>query len=708
MKIKQLKRSFFLLIGLVGLTLTGCNEKIYATDWTSDAEGHWHACLSHDDEDKKDCATHTYGDWEVVTEASETSLGKKKQVCSVCEYTHYEDITMLEHTHKYSTDWSSNETKHWHASTCGHEVISDEADHTFGKWVETLAPTEEAVGSRKKVCSVCNYESVEEVAKLPHTHKFEYVDGVEPTCVLPGITAHYHCNKCNEDYLDERGIVLIENVILPPTGQHNMQNGVCSTCGETVNGITYIEVKDAEEKVIGYEVKEVTNKDYFYIVVPKLYNDLPIVSIGDNAFIDCTKAVKIEVPDTVTSIGTGALKNCKSIESFKIPNGVTTIKSSTFEHCEFLNAVDIPTSVVTIMNAFNYCYNLSSFVIPKNVTKLGKFVFSFTNLNSISVEEGNTKFDSRDNCNAVIQTADNTLLIGTTTTTIPDTVTSIGTSAFKGNSLLSTITIPSTIKTISNTAFSDCTSLKSISIPEGVTTIGFEAFAMCTKLTSFTLPSSVTSLGSGILYGCKNILSLNVDLNNEIYSSLNNNNAIVELSTLTLVQGIAMTNIDNPYIRRIGDYAFAGINNINTFACSLYIDTIGNYAFYNCTNLKSISYSISLTSIGDYAFQGCTSLASIDLPSNLETIGSYAFQGCTSLNYVLLRNIYNDLTKLGNGIFTDCTLLKVIYYIGETPSNEFNALFPEITIIYYSKTQPTDDGYYWYFNSDNKPTYWSV
>src|SRR5574344_1433346 len=107
MKTNQLKRSFFLLIGLFSLTLTGCNEKIYSTDWTSDSEGHWHALLSHDDDgEKKDYATHTFGDWIIVNEASESSLGKKKQVCSICEYTHFEDIAKLEHTHKFSTEWS--------------------------------------------------------------------------------------------------------------------------------------------------------------------------------------------------------------------------------------------------------------------------------------------------------------------------------------------------------------------------------------------------------------------------------------------------------------------------------------------------------------------------------------------------------------------------------------------------------------------------
>lgn len=703
------KRFKSILLILTGLALAGCNEKIYSTDWTSDSEGHWHALLSQDEGgEKKDYAAHTYGDWEVVSEASETTLGKKKQVCTVCEYTHIEDIAMLEHTHKYSTDWSSNETQHWHESTCGHDVKGNQEDHIFGEWIETLPATEETVGSHKKICSVCDYEVVEDIAVLPHTHNFHKVAGVEPTCNLSGIVEHYVCEKCGKTYRDDKGIVLITDTYIPATGQHNMVDGVCTTCGETTSSISYSPVLNMENATVAYRVTGISNKAFLNIVVPKFYNHLPVISIEENAFMDCSTAIRIEVPASITSIGAGAFKNCKALETFEIPDGITIINKNTFDHCGSLRSVDVPPSVVSIEKAFNYCTNLSNFVIPKSVTNIEESAFSFANLCSISVEEGNKVFDSRNNCNAVIKSATNELIIGTVNTVIPTDVISIGNAAYKGNILLKTITIPTNIKKIRSGSFSDCFSLESISLSNGLTSIGFQAFARCISLTSFTLPSSVDSLDVGILFGCDNIVTLNVDENNITYSSLDNNNVIVNISTLTLVQGISTSNIDNPYIKIIGNYAFAGFKSLKTFTCSHYVNSIGKFAFGGCINLKTATFGLTLTTIDMYAFYSCPLLTSIDLPSCITKIGTHAFSACSALNFVLFRSIFSDFSQLGSGIFEDCGSLKMIFYRGETPSDGFNALFPNITILYYSKTQPTNEGNYWKFNADNEPSIWSA
>ena len=85
-----------------------------------------------------------------------------------------EVIEKLAHTHKFATEWTSDETNHWHASICGHaKEVSGKAAHTFGDWTTTKEATEEAEGSKERTCSVCGYKATEVIEKLPHTHKFE-------------------------------------------------------------------------------------------------------------------------------------------------------------------------------------------------------------------------------------------------------------------------------------------------------------------------------------------------------------------------------------------------------------------------------------------------------------------------------------------------------------------------------------------------------
>ena len=146
------------------------------------------------------------------------------------------------------------------------------------------------------------------------------------------------------------------------------------------------------------------------------------------AFSDCSGLTSVTIPNSVTSIGWGAFVGCYGLTSVTIPNSVTSIGQSAFEGCSGLTSITIPNSVTSIgINAFRSC----------------------TNLTSITVESGNTNYDSRDNCNAIIETASNTLIAGCKNTRIPNSVTSIG-----------------------DLAFSDCTGLTSVTIPNSVTTIG--------------------------------------------------------------------------------------------------------------------------------------------------------------------------------------------------------------------------------------------
>ena len=124
------------------------------------------------------------------------------------------------------------------------------------------------------------------------------------------------------------------------------------------------------------------------------------------------------------------------------------------------------------------------------------------------MEEGNTAYDSRENCNAIIETASNTLVAGCMNTTIPNSVTAIGDGAFLGRTGLASISIPASVTTIGNRAFYGCTSLTSINIPSSVTTIGYKAFLDCTGLKSISIPASVTAIGDYAFLGCTGLTNI--------------------------------------------------------------------------------------------------------------------------------------------------------------------------------------------------------
>ena len=185
---------------------------------------------------------------------------------------------------------------------------------------------------------------------------------------------------------------------------------------------------------------EVTSKPDRYkddVIIPETvrYNETiyNVNTIGWAAFNNCSGLTSVTIPNSVTFIDNGAFYGCSGLTSVTIGSSVTSIGEWAFSGCIGLTSVKIPNSVTEIGDyAFQSCTSLTSITIPSSVTSIGKYsFFDCSGLKSIAVENGNPVYDSRESCKALIKTSDNELILGCMNSTIPNSVTKIGQSAFK-------------------------------------------------------------------------------------------------------------------------------------------------------------------------------------------------------------------------------------------------------------------------------------
>ena len=477
------------------------------------------------------------------------------------------------------------------------------------------------------IATICLFTSCKKECKH---QSIEWVIDKQATCTEEGIE-HEECTKCHEKF-DIKEIKKLKHIC--------NDEGICTICGNKVatSGLIY---KLNEDKK-SYYVSEYIGID-IDIIIPAKYDGLYVTSIGDSAFSNFIGLTSIEIPNSVTSIKYGAFSGCIGLTSIEIPDSVTTIESFAFSGCIGLTRVEIPDSV-TIIGAFAFsgCTGLTSIEIPNSVMSIRYFAFSgctgltsleipasviniedsafsgCQNLTSIIVDKKNQKYDSRNDCNAIIDTQTNALIMGCKNTIIPEDIKSIGVDAFY-----------------------KCTGLTSIEIPNSVMSIRYFAFSGCTGLTSLEIPASVINIEDSAFSGCQNLTSIIVDKKNQKYDSRNDCNAIIDTQTNALIMGCKNTIIPED------------------------IKSIGVDAFYKCTGLTSIKIPDSVTSIGNSAFSGCTSLKSIEIPNSVTSIGDSAFRGCINLTSIIIPN---SVTSMGDEVFNMCKAITVYCEMLEKPS----------------------------------------
>ena len=300
-------------------------------------------------------------------------------------------------------------------------------------------------------------------------------------------------------------------------------------------------------------------------------------------------------------------------------------------------AVELAEGITKIpYHAFYKCSQLTTVEIPASVTEMGENdVFEgCKNLTSITVADGNTSFTVED---GILYNADKTAVL-------------ICPPGKSGD-----VTLPNTVTRIAGSAFKGCAKLTGVTLHEGISSIENVVFDGCNGLTTLTLPASLTSLGNGAFDNCAGLTSLNVADENGRFSSEDGvlyNKAKTELLLYPMARPDESLVVPNS-VTSIADNAFKGARYLQTVTAGD-LTSIESSAFMNCESLTSFSAK-SLGEVKLQAFYQCANLETFTLEdeNSLKTIGNNAFSRCSSLTAAPLAGA----TSIGNGAFQNCMAL---------------------------------------------------
>ena len=406
-----------------------------------------------------------------------------------------------------------------------------------------------------------------------------------------------------------------------------------------------------------------------------------ITKLGSSTFNMCKKLEKVTFPSTLKTIGHNAFDQCDFSAGITLPEGLETIEGYAFDACS-LPSITLPSSLKTLgEDAFSNNF-IKSVIIPKSVETIAGTVFFGSNpMEKITVEEGNPKYDSRDNCNAIIETSTNILIEGSNCTVIPKTVTRIANYAFSCCHQLQEITIPESIESLGNGAFSRCEKLKSITF-EGTTppTLGEDVFSGVASDCMIKVPR--TAYEAYISTENWSALSENIMASGQ-RAEYNSDGTIVKLfydGKPTTEEGWHNVYLEDNFRCSSGGKLIDDIYNVLKISfpakgiTSIEFDeSMKNYhptsCYYmfnemtNLENIKGLEY-LNTETVTDMAFMfnACTKLETLDLSGfdtkNVTTMNSM-FGVCENLKHIIVSDKFTTDNLNGtNDMFVNNNYLK--------------------------------------------------
>ena len=395
------------------------------------------------------------------------------------------------------------------------------------------------------------------------------------------------------------------------------------------------------------------------------------VGIGSTAFRGCKKLTQLILPDSVKIIGSGAFLECESLISVVIGSGVETLGTQAFYKCEklftvilgsydFENQTLIESCLKTISPyAFMGCSSLSEIEIPETVTQIGTYAFRDTKLYNSAV--GGVVY------------ADNWLVDCNNDRVAPNVVVREGTVAIADYAFyqcedLQTVTISDSVETIGEAAFYGCTGLVRAELPSGLKRIEDYTFYNCFNLNAVSFPEGLAEIGRSAFYQCK-LLRYEIE-EGELVSVLTFPDSLKTIGDYAFfscgylmepeegasdeaqaqMYGFEEIRFGNG-VTNIGYCAFYQFISLKRVDLGAKLETIGEKAFYRCDRLEEVTGGGSVRSIGQRAFYQCVSLNRMTIPDAVAEIADYAFYGCKSLTEV---SFGQSVENIGRYAFYGC------------------------------------------------------
>ncbi|MBQ8292514.1 MAG: leucine-rich repeat protein [Bacilli bacterium] len=437
----------------------------------------------------------------------------------------------------------------------------------------------------------------------------EWIVESEQSCTEAGYK-YKKCSICN---------LIVEENNAPALGHNYNENNKCTNCGDVKisEGLEYRYDKETNT----YSVKGIGTCTDSVIVIPSVYNELPVTEIFECAFMNMTNIKKVILPETITHISLWAFDNCQGLESIVLPKSLENISDSAFRDClnlknvyyngtieDWCNIVleDTPMNngeFFYMLNEEGEYYEVTEIVIPDGITSIGLNQFySFDNITKVTIPNGVTdiKINAFAKCKNLISV------------NVPNSVTYLGDYAFSECTSLKNIDLPNSIKSMGANVFSLSTSLEQIEIPTGLEKITMGTFAGCTSLTSVVIPDNIYKIGTAAFSGCTGLTNVEISGKTE------------EIEDSVFLQCTSLAKIVIPFsVRIIGRYAFSECENL-TIYCEAKSKLVGWDEKWNASNCPVV-WSYCLHNLSDWT---------IDLEPTCALVG-HKYKTCTKCNNVV-------------------------------------------------------------------------